>query len=273
MRRRGRLSVAYSPGQTTVAEKVAIDTHAAGKLRWIAAGNLIERLRAIKDNDEISRMAASAQLISDVFAQVLPVLRPGVPETTIAAEIDYRMRTLGAAGPSFESIVASGPRSAWPHARPSAKMLMKNELVVLDQGAILRAYCSDMTRTIFLGRGPKKIRAMYNAVLAALEAAKAVIRPGIEAEKIDKTARDVLKRHNLAGFFTHSTGHGLGLEVHEMPRLGRGESARLETGMVVTVEPGVYVEGLGGIRIEDDVVVTPHGAQVLTTASREFFEL
>ncbi|HEX5422210.1 MAG TPA: aminopeptidase P family protein [Candidatus Acidoferrales bacterium] len=273
MRRRGRLSVAYSPGQTTVAEKAAIDTHAAGKLRWIAAGNLIERLRAIKDDDEISRMAASAQLISDVFAQVLPVLRPGVPETTIAAEIDYRMRTLGAAGPSFESIVASGPRSAWPHARPSAKLLMKNELVVLDQGAILRAYCSDMTRTIFLGRGPKKIRAMYSAVLAALEAAKAVIRPGIEAEKIDKTARDVLKRHNLAGFFTHSTGHGLGLEVHEMPRLGRGESARLETGMVVTVEPGVYVEGLGGIRIEDDVVVTPRGAQVLTTASREFFEL
>lgn len=273
MRRHGRVNLAYSPGQITVGQKTAIDTHAAGKLRWIAADNLVERLRAIKDDDEISRMAASAQLISDVFAQVLPVLRPGVPETAIAAEIDYRMRTMGAAGPSFESIVASGPRSAWPHAHPSSKPLMKNELVVLDQGAILRAYCSDMTRTVFLGRGPKKIRAMYNAVLAALEAAKAAIRPGIEAEKIDKTARDVLKRHNLAGFFTHSTGHGLGLEVHEMPRLGRGESARLETGMVVTVEPGVYVEGLGGIRIEDDVVVTPHGAQVLTTASRELFEL
>ena len=273
MRRRGRLSLAYSPAQTTVGEKLAIDTHAAGKLRWIAADNLIERLRAIKDDDELSRMAAAAQLISDVFAQVLPVLRPGVPETAIAAEIDYRMRTLGATGPSFESIVASGARSAWPHARPSAKPLMKNELVVLDQGAILRAYCSDMTRTVFLGRCPKKIKAMYDAVLAALEAGKAAIRPGIEAEKVDQAARDVLKRHNLAGFFTHSTGHGLGLEVHELPRLGRRDSTRLETGMVVTVEPGVYVEGLGGIRIEDDVVVSPHGAQVLTTASRELFEL
>ncbi|HTU32484.1 MAG TPA: aminopeptidase P family protein, partial [Candidatus Acidoferrum sp.] len=242
MRRQGRPNLAYSPSRTTVSQKTAIDTHAAGKPRWIAADNLVERLRAIKDNDELSLMADSARLISDVFAQVLPLLRPGVSETAIAAEIDYRMRTMGAAGPSFESIVASGSRSAWPHARPSAKPLMKNELVVLDQGAILRAYCSDMTRTVFLGRCPKKIKAMYNAVLAALEAAKAAIRPGVEAGAVDKAARDVLKRHKLARYFTHSTGHGLGLEVHEIPRLGRGESIPLETGMVVTVEPGVYVE-------------------------------
>lgn len=273
MRRRGRLNLAYSPSQTTVSQKTAIDTHSGGKLHWIAADNLVERLRAIKDSGELLRMADAAQLISDVFAQVLPLLKPGVPETAIAAEIDYRMRAMGATGPSFESIVASGARSAWPHARPSAKPLMKNELVVLDQGAILRAYCSDMTRTVFLGSCPKKFKAMYNAVLAALEAAKAAIRPGVEAASIDKAARDVLKRHKLAGYFTHSTGHGLGLEVHEMPRLGRGESTHLETGMVVTVEPGVYVEGLGGIRIEDDVVVTPHGVQVLTAASRELFEL
>ena len=212
-------------------------------------------------------------MIGSVFQEILPILRPGLPETTIAAEIDYRMRKNGAEGPSFESIVASGPRSAWPHARPSSKLLMKNELVVLDQGAILRAYCSDMTRTVFLGRCPKKIRVMYGAVLAALDAAKAAIRPGVEAQRVDKAARDVLKRHSLAQYFTHSTGHGLGLEVHEIPRLGRGDSTRLEAGMVVTVEPGVYVEGLGGIRIEDDVVVTPHGARELTTVSRELFEL
>lgn len=273
LRRSGTLRLAYSPAQTTVAQKTAIETHAAGKLRWIPADNVIERLRAIKDEDELSRITDAAQLIGNVFQEVLPILRPGVPETAIAAEIDYRMRKKGAEGPSFESIVASGPRSAWPHARPSSKLLMKNELVVLDQGAILRAYCSDMTRTVFLGRCPKKIRVMYGAVLAALDAAKAAIRPGVEAQRVDKAARDVLKRHSLAQYFTHSTGHGLGLEVHEIPRLGRGDSTRLEAGMVVTVEPGVYVEGLGGIRIEDDVVVTPHGARELTTVSRELFEL
>ncbi len=273
LRRHGRLVLAYSPAQTTVGQKAAIDTHAAGKLRWIAADNLVERLRAIKDDDELARIADAAQLISDVFTQIVPILRPGLQETAIAAEIDYRMRQAGATGPSFESIVASGPRSAWPHAQPSFKPLMKNELVVLDQGAILRAYCSDMTRTVFLGRCPKKIREMYSAVLAALEAAKTAIRPGVTAEKIDKVARDVLKRHNLARYFTHSAGHGLGLEVHEMPRLGHRDSTLLEPGMVVTVEPAVYVEGLGGIRIEDDVVVTPHGARVLTSASRELFEL
>lgn len=272
-RRRGPLRLAYAPAQTTVAQKAAIETNASVKPRWIAADNLVERLRAIKDDDEVSRIAAAAQLISKVFEDTLSWLRPDVSETEVTAEIEYRMRKAGAAGPSFETIVASGPRSAWPHARPEPKPLGKNELVVLDQGAILRAYCSDMTRTVFLGRCPKKIREMYDAVLAALEAGKAAIRPGVKAEAVDQAAREVLRRHNLARYFTHSTGHGLGLEVHEMPRLGRGDSTRLETGMVVTVEPGVYVEGLGGIRIEDDVVVTPHGTRDLTTVSRELFEL
>jgi Xaa-Pro aminopeptidase len=130
-----------------------------------------------------------------------------------------------------------------------------------------------MTRTVFLGRPPKKVREMYRAVLEAQEAAKNAIRPGVEAEEVDLAARRVLRRYGLARRFTHSTGHGLGLEVHEMPRLGRGERTLLEQGMVVTVEPGVYLDGLGGIRIEDDVVVTSHGAQSLTTARRELLEL
>ncbi|HLV94557.1 MAG TPA: M24 family metallopeptidase [Candidatus Acidoferrales bacterium] len=218
-------------------------------------------------------MRDAARLISTVFEQALRFIRPGVREAEVAAELEYRMRKAGAAGPSFETIVAAGARSAWAHARPSSKLLMKNELVVLDQGAILRAYCSDMTRTVFLGHCPKKIRRMYAAVLEAQEAAKSVIRPGVKAGAVDAAARSVLRKCGLATYFTHSTGHGLGLEVHEMPRLGRGEPARLEAGMVVTVEPGVYVEGLGGIRIEDDVVITPRGGQDLTTASRELFEL
>jgi Xaa-Pro aminopeptidase len=146
-------------------------------------------------------------------------------------------------------------------------------LVVLDQGAIIRGYCSDMTRTVFVGKASSKVRSLYGAVLEAQEAAKRAIRPGVQASDVDRAARNVLKRLKLAQYFTHSTGHGLGIEVHEMPRLGKGEEAVLREGMVLTVEPGVYLEGLGGIRIEDDVVVTSEGAVDLTTASREFLEL
>jgi Xaa-Pro aminopeptidase len=268
-----RLRVGYAPAQMTVGQKAAMERHAGGKLRWVACDNLIERLRAVKDAEELSRMRDAAELISRVFEETLEVLRPGLRETEVAAELELRMKRAGAAGPSFETIIASGPRSAWPHARPSSNPLKESDLVVLDQGAILRSYCSDMTRTVYLGRSPKRIREMYRAVLEAQAAAKSAIQPGIEAQKVDLAARRVLKSYRLDRFFTHSTGHGLGLEVHEMPRLGRGDRTVLELGMVVTVEPGIYIEGLGGIRIEDDVVVTAHGGQDLTTASRDFIEL
>ena len=272
-RRHGRVALAYSPSQLTLAQKAAVDAAAKDRIRWVSAPGLVEKLRAIKDRDELARMKQAAETISQVFADILPAIRIGITELELAAEIEYRMKRLGASGPSFETIVASGPRSAWAHARPTAKPLEKNELVVLDQGAILRDYCSDMTRTVFLGRCPGKVRQMYRAVLEAQQAAKDAIRPGIDAAAPDTAARKVLRKTGLARFFTHSTGHGLGVEVHEMPRLGRGERTILEEGMVVTVEPGVYVEGFGGIRIEDDVVVTSTGAQDLTTASRELFEL
>jgi len=273
LRRDRRVQLAYAPSQLTVAQKTTLEKHAAGRLRWVPADNLVERLRAVKDADELSRMREAAELISRVFEQSLEILRPGRRETEVAAELELRMKQSGARGPSFETIVASGPRAAWPHARPSSNRLKKSELVVLDQGAILRCYCSDMTRTVYLGRSPRKIREMYRAVLEAQAAAKAVVEPGVTAEKVDLAARRVLKGHGLEKFFTHSTGHGLGLEVHEMPRIGRGEKTVLEAGMVITIEPGIYIDGLGGIRIEDDVVVTAHGAQDLTTAPREFLEL
>ncbi len=271
--RRGRVSVAYSPAQLTIAQKQALDAATGGRTRWVPAGGLVEKLRAVKDADELSRMRQAADAISKTFCDVVPMIRPGVTELELAAEIEYRMKRLGATGPSFETIVASGARSAWAHARPTAKPLRKNELVVLDQGAILRAYCSDMTRTVFLGRFSEKVRRMYRAVLEAQGAAKNAIRSGVAAEAPDTAARRVLKKYGLNRFFTHSTGHGLGLEVHETPRLGKGERTTLEEGMVVTVEPGVYLEGFGGIRIEDDVVVTSTGAQDLTSAPRELLEL
>ena len=250
---RRRVSIAYSPAQLSVAQKQALDAQIRRKVRWVAAENLVERLRAIKDADELSRIREAAELISRVFTDTVPVIRAGVTELELAGELEYRMKRVVAEGPSFETIVASGPRSAWPHARPTAKRLGKNELVVLDQGAILRGYCSDMTRTVFLGRSSNKVQQMYRAVFEAQEAAKDAVRPGVEAGTVDRAARKLLQNRRLAKYFTHSTGHGLGLEVHEMPRLGRGERTVLREGMVVTIEPGVYIEGFGGVRIEDDV--------------------
>jgi Xaa-Pro aminopeptidase len=271
--RRGPTSVAYSPSHTTVAQMDALEGAAGSRVRWVKDRDAIEGLRAIKDADELARMREAAILASDVFRRILPSIKPGVTELRLAAEIDFVMNQLGAPRSSFATIVASGARSAWAHAQPTSKLLRKSELVVIDYGAILRFYCSDMTRTVFLGRAPKNVRRLYHAVLEAQVAAKAAIRPGVTAGDVDRAARGVLRDYGLARYFTHSTGHGLGLEVHEAPRIGRGEKTVLGQGMVLTVEPGVYLAGLGGIRIEDDVAVTASGSEVLTAAPRDLLEL
>lgn len=271
--RRGRITLAASLKHLTVAQRDALAARLGKRVRWTDDNGAVERLRAVKSPPELAIMKDAAVLISRVFQKIVPRIRPGVTELELAARIEYEIKLLGGSGPSFETIVAAGPRSSWAHARPSSKPLAKNELVVLDHGAILRAYCSDLTRTVYVGRAPRRIRGLYAAVLEAQQAAKAAIKPGITAGAVDAAARSTLKRRRLAKYFTHSTGHGLGLEIHEMPRIGRGEEAVLQEGMVVTVEPGVYLDGIGGIRIEDDVVVTKTGAVDLTTAPRDFLEL
>jgi len=271
--RKGRRRVAYSTAHTTVGEKLTLDRHAGAGIRWVSDANAVEKLRAVKDADELATMREAAVLISDVFQQIVSLIRPGATELDLAAEIEYRIKRGGGSGPSFETIVASGPRSAWAHARPTSKPLGKSEFVVLDQGAIIRGYCSDMTRTVHVGKASARARSLYSAVLEAQQAAKQTVQPGAKAADVDRAARATLKRLKLDRYFTHSTGHGLGLEVHEMPRLGKGEETILREGMVVTVEPGVYLEGVGGIRIEDDVVVTATGYMDLTTAPRAFLEL
>jgi Xaa-Pro aminopeptidase len=208
-----------------------------------------------------------------VLEGVLKLVKPGVRESELGAEIEYQMKKRGASGASFETIVASGPRGALPHARPTAKKLRKNELVVLDLGAILGHYCSDMTRTVHVGRASKRVREWYRSVQEAQEAAVAAVRAGVTCGEVDAAARDVLKKNGLEQYFVHSTGHGLGLEVHEEPRVARGQTVRLEAGNVITIEPGVYVEGVGGIRIEDDVVVEAGRNEVLTRVKRDLIEL
>ncbi|MDE3169195.1 MAG: aminopeptidase P family protein [Acidobacteriota bacterium] len=265
--------VAYSPAQITVAQKQALDAAVSRKVRWIDDGSAVDKLRMIKDSSEIAAIREAAAIVSKTFERTAKRLRPGDSELDVAAEIERDFKRKGAEGPSFETIVASGERTAWPHARPTRKPIAKNELVLLDHGAILRGYCSDMTRTVFVGKAPRKIRSLYRAVLEALEAGKAAARPGVKAQDVDAAARGVLRRARLDRYFTHSTGHGVGLEIHESPRLGKGDETVLAEGMVITVEPGVYIEGLGGIRIEDDIAVNSRGAEQLTTAPRHLIEL
>ena len=273
LHRKRRSRVAVAPSRITLAGWDILKKSAGKSVRWAPVDALVDQLRAVKDADEIARIRDAARLGSEVMEEAIGLIRPGVTELEIAAEIGYRMRRKGASGESFEAIVAAGSRSALPHARPTARRIGKNELVVLDLGAILRHYCSDLTRTVYVGRAPARVRRWYQGVLEAQTAARDVLKSGVTAGMVDAAARGVLQRKGLGRYFVHSTGHGIGLEIHEDPRLARGQKKILETGNVVTLEPGVYIEGVGGIRIEDDALVTPRGTEILTTAPREFLEL
>ena len=265
--------VGFDPNQVSVGHAHLL-RKAVGKATQLKeAGGLVASLRARKDVAELAQMRKAALLASEVVEYAIGLLKPGVREFEVAAEIEYQMRRRGASGAAFESIVAFGARAALPHARPTAKRLRKNELVVLDLGAILRKYCSDITRTVYVGKAPARIRLWYQAVLEAQAAAIQAIGPGKSGGEVDAAARKVLAAYRLDQYFVHSTGHGLGLEVHEDPRLAKSQKTQLALGNVITIEPGVYIAGVGGIRIEDDVAVQQGRNEVLTRASRDFIEL
>ena len=273
LRRKRAARVGFHPSELTVAQLAVLRKAGGSRVRWSAAAGLVEALRMRKEPVEIARIRKAARLTATVLQDVLPLLRPGVREIEIAAEIDHQMRLLGASGPAFETIVAFGERSAYPHARPSSRRLRKNELVVLDLGAILGHYCGDLTRTVFAGRAPERVRRWHRAVQQAQAAAVAAVRVGVPCGEVDAAARRVLASSRLDQYFVHSTGHGLGLEVHEAPRIARGQKQALAAGNVITIEPGVYVPGVGGIRIEDDVVVHADRAEMLTRVTRDLIEI
>ena len=228
----------------------------------------VEELRTVKSADEIERIRRSVETNSRAFEQAVARVKPGMKESDLAAELEYRMRRLGAEKPSFETIVAGGVRSAWPHAQPTASRIQSGDLIIVDMGAMQDGYASDMTRMLFLGEPGAKVKRVYRAVLEAQLAAVDTVRPGVNAAAVDAAARKVLKSHDLDKAFVHSTGHGLGLEIHEPPRIGKRSKTKLQPGMAITIEPGAYLEGFGGIRIEDTVVVTPNGCEVLTQTSK-----
>ena len=229
----------------------------------------LEQRRMVKSPAEIDLIRRSVATNSKAFEQAARRVREGMRERDLAAEIEHQMHRLGAEKPSFETIVASGERTALPHAHPTSAALQPGQLLLIDMGTFQDGYASDMTRMLFLGTPSARVKHMYKAVLEAQLAAIAAVKPGATTMHVDRRARQVLKGHGLDRAFVHSTGHGLGLEIHELPRIGRKDKTKLAVGMAITIEPGAYIEGFGGVRIEDTVVVTPHGCEILTPTSKE----
>lgn len=240
---------------------------------WTATCGVVEELRSRKDEGEVERIRRAAEVTTAALDRVLEKVEEGMTERDLAAEVDYRLRRAGSGRPAFESIVAAGERSALPHAEPSERRLREGDLLLLDFGATFRGYCADLTRAAVLGPAADWQREVHAAVDGARRAAVDAVRPGTPAREVDRAARQRLEAAGWGEAFAHSTGHGLGLEVHEGPSLSRTSDEILQTGNVVTIEPGVYLRGRGGIRLEDDVVVREGDARVLTDASRALREL
>jgi Xaa-Pro aminopeptidase len=267
----------FDPAITTVAELARLRAALPASLRRVFLQALpvplVEPLRMVKDEEELTLIVEAALLGCRLFDHILSFLRPGLAEFEVAAELEHQARLLGAEGMSFETIVASGRRSALPHGRATAARLPRNGFLTLDFGIIHKGYCSDMTRTVHLGKPSARERSAYQAVLDAQLDAVAAVSAGASCGQVDEAARRVLRHAGLADAFTHSTGHGVGLEIHEPPRIGAGQTTHLLPGMVVTIEPGIYLPDEFGVRIEDMVAVIRNGGQVLTPAPKALIEL
>ncbi|OXS52248.1 Xaa-Pro dipeptidase [Cohnella sp. CIP 111063] len=234
---------------------------------------IVEKLRMTKDEDELAILQEAADLADRTFDHILAYLKPGATERSIALEIEFFMRSQGATSSSFDTIVASGERSALPHGVASDKTIGTGEFVTLDFGAYYKGYCSDITRTVVVGQASDKHKEIYAIVQEAQQYALDHLRPGMTGKEGDALTRDIITRYGYGEYFGHGTGHGIGLEIHESPRLSLTGDVVLTPGMVVTVEPGIYLPGFGGVRIEDDVVMTEGGIRILTSSPKRLIEL
>jgi Xaa-Pro aminopeptidase len=277
-------AIVFDPAVTTIASLHAMRASLvdrkikSAKLLRPLKQPLVTDLRMVKDQDELKCMQAAAALGDRLFEQILPYIEPGVTEVEIAARLEHAARLAGAEGMSFPTIVASGPRSALPHGVASTARIPRRGFVTLDFGVILSGYCSDMTRTVHVGKATPNERLAYEAVQEAQENGSQAVTAGKTCGDVDRACRSVLERHKLDGkklstYFTHSTGHGVGLEIHEQPRIAKEQKDKLQAGMVVTVEPGVYLPTRFGIRIEDTVCVTTGTPILLTKATKSWIEL
>ncbi|SER16282.1 Xaa-Pro aminopeptidase [Gracilibacillus ureilyticus] len=240
---------------------------------FIPTGPIIEKIRLIKTEDEINILKEACNIVDRTFEHILNYIKPGVKEIDVANELEFHMRKLGAQSSSFDIIVASGFRSALPHGVASSKEIKAGELVTMDFGALYQGYCSDITRTVAVGEISEELHTIYDVVLEAQKRGVAGIKPGMSAKEADALTRDYIKSKGYGEYFGHSTGHGLGLEVHESPGLSFRSDEVLRQGMVVTVEPGIYVPETGGCRIEDDIFITENGNERLTHAPKELITI
>ncbi|AOY77059.1 M24 family metallopeptidase [Clostridium formicaceticum] len=233
----------------------------------------LTKIRAVKSQEEITCIATAAVLADKAFLHVLPYIKPGVLEREIALELEFFMRKNGASGASFEFIVASGVRSSLPHGVASKKAIEAGDFVTLDYGCIYEGYCSDMTRTVVVGKANDKQKEIYSTVLQAQETALQAVKPGVTGRQLDKIARQIIEDQGYGEYFGHGLGHGVGLEIHELPHVNMIGNISMEPGMVITIEPGIYIPDFGGVRIEDLVIVEDHGYQVLSKTPKELIEI
>jgi Xaa-Pro aminopeptidase len=281
-RRRSRAkawTIGIDAEHLTVGERKRLADLLPSDVRLKNAPPMVERARMVKEDAELALIRAAVRLGATLFDRALEVLLPGAREAEVAAEMEYAARRAGAEEMSFPTIIASGVRSALPHGRATQQAIAPGGFVVCDFGVILAGYCSDQTRTVWVGAtsgakasgaAEKEARGAYEAVREAQEAAIAAIRPGVSVGEVDAAARKALQKAGLGRYFTHSTGHGVGLEIHEAPKVAAGQKEVLQPGMVITIEPGVYFPGKWGVRIEDMVAVTEGGCEVLTPTSKDF---
>jgi Xaa-Pro aminopeptidase len=246
---------------------------AGSRWQWRPTVDLVETLRERKDETEIARIAEAADVATSALERTLPQVRVGMTELAVAGMLEKAMRDAGSEGFAFPSIVASGPRAALPHAHSSSREIESGDFLLMDFGAVVHGYCSDLTRTVVVGSASAEHRGVYDIVRVANERGAAGVRAGMSGRDADALARDYIERSGYGPLFGHSLGHGIGLEVHEAPRLARTAEGVLAEGAVVTIEPGVYRPGWGGVRIEDDVVLASDGPRILTQFPRELIEL
>jgi Xaa-Pro aminopeptidase len=269
---RGCRRVGFESDSVTYAQ-YRLFRRAIGRMALIPSREFVEGLALTKDPSEVANIRRAVEITEQVMRQVLPIIRPGVRESEIAAEVTYRQRRLGADGDAFEPIVASGARSALPHAKATEKKVRSGDLITIDIGCRVGGYCSDLTRTYAVGKIGREQRKVYGIVLAAQCEAVDAASAGMAASALDAVARSRIAAEGYGRYFSHSLGHGLGLRIHERPRISRLSGDRLETGSVVTIEPGIYLPDKFGVRIEDDVVLTSSGCTVLTGAPKELLIL
>lgn len=245
----------------------------AGGARLVDVSEAIGRARMIKDREEVALLSRACRIVSQAATAIPEVIREGMKETEAAAELNYKMMKLGASGPAFATNASFGPTTAEPHYVPASRRLVKGQLALFDFGASYKRYVSDLTRTFVCGRPNSRQKEMYETVLEAQLAALDKIEAGVHGKDVDAAAREVIDSSRFKGRFIHGTGHGLGLSVHDPGAISSGYDMVLREGMVLTVEPGVYIKGFGGVRIEDDILVTKNGCRILTSAPKEFLSI